>query len=482
MARVVPGGVTDANGEEFRESFDVRFWSVRRYRGKRGTTYTVRWTVAGQQHPETFTSLPLAEGRLAELRKYARDGVPFDVATGLPVPEVRKAQAEAAKAGELSWYQHALSYLARRRKGLAANSVRSAAETLATVTPVLLVPGDDKPADAQIRDALYCWAFRGRDDPPEDVAAALDWVASHSRPLADLADRDLVLDVLDAIATKLDGNPAAANTVARKRAVLSNVLDYAVGRGLEANPLATTAKVWTAPKTTGGVVDPRVVVNRRQAEQLLVAVSYQGRIGPRLVAFFACMYYAGTRPAETVDLREADLDLPGDDDGWGTIYLHGSAPSVGAGWSASGRRREPRQLKHRPVGEVRPVPCHPALTRYVRQHLSEFGTAADGRLFPGERGGDLSESVYGRVWQGARLLAFPPTLAASPLAGRSYDLRHACLSTWLNGGVDQTQVAEWAGNSVKVLLDTYAKCIHGRDRINRKLIEEALRDDDELST
>jgi hypothetical protein len=37
---------------------------------------------------------------------------------------------------------------------------------------------------------------------------------------------------------------------------------------------------------------------------------------------------------------------------------------------------------------------------------------------------------------------------------------------------------QWAGNSVKVLLDTYAKCIHGRDRINRKLIEEALRDDE----
>ncbi|HLX47332.1 MAG TPA: hypothetical protein VKS82_03260 [Streptosporangiaceae bacterium] len=28
----------------------------------------------------------------------------------------------------------------------------------------------------------------------------------------------------------------------------------------------------------------------------------------------------------------------------------------------------------------------------------------------------------------------------------------------------------------------YAKCIHGRETINRKLIEEALRDDDEPST
>ncbi|HLM88460.1 MAG TPA: hypothetical protein VK284_05440 [Streptosporangiaceae bacterium] len=476
--RLAGAGENASSDDGPRESFDVRFRQIRSYKGARGQTYTVRWDVAGRTHPETFKTKALAVGRLAELRTHARNGVPFDVATGLPAPEVRQARAEAAKAGELSWYQHALNYLARRRKGLAGNSVRSVAETLATVTPVLLVPGNGRPDDGQLREALYCWAFRDRHDPPEHVAAVLHWVADHSRPLADLADPDLILDVLDAIASKLDGTAAAANTVARKRAVLSNVLDYGVGRGLDANPLPQAAKMWTPPRTTEGVVDPRVVVNRRQAEELLTAVSYQWRVGPRLVAFFACLYYAGTRPSETVELRQEDiLDLPGDD-GWGTLYLHGSAPTVGAGFSRSGRRRDPRELKHRARGEVRPVPCHPALTRYLRWHISEFGTSPDGRLFRGERGGDLSESVYGRVWQGARLLAFPPALEASPLARRPYDLRHACLSTWLNGGVDPTQVAEWAGNTVEVLMRVYAKCIHGRDEINRKRIEDALRYDD----
>jgi hypothetical protein len=135
-----------------RESFDVRFWKIRSYKGSRGQTYTVRWTVAGHTRPETFKTKALAEGRLAELRTYAREGVPFDVETGLPAPEIRKA--EAAKTGELSWYQHALNYLVRRRRGLAGNSVRSIAETLATVTPVLLVPGNDRPDDAQLREAL----------------------------------------------------------------------------------------------------------------------------------------------------------------------------------------------------------------------------------------------------------------------------------------------------------------------------------------
>ena len=139
MVRVVPGGVTGGSGDEPQESFDVHFWQIRSYKGKRGRTYTVRWTVAGASHPETFKTLALAESRLAELRTYARNGVAFDVATGLPVPEVRQARAEAAKADELSWYQHALNYVARRRRGLSGNSMRSIADTLATVTPVLLV-------------------------------------------------------------------------------------------------------------------------------------------------------------------------------------------------------------------------------------------------------------------------------------------------------------------------------------------------------
>jgi integrase len=465
--------------EEPQESFDVRFWKIRPYKGKRGQTYAVRWTVGGKEHHETYQTKAHADGRLAELRTHARQGVAFDVTTGLPILEVKKARADAASEDQLSWYQHTLNYLARRRGGLSGNSLRSIAETLTTVTLELFVPGVGQPDDALLREALYGWAYRNRADPPADIAATLDWIAAHSRPLADLADPDLMLDVLGALARKLDGKRAAANTVARKRAALSNVLDYGIGRGLETNPLPAAAKMWNQPKTTEGMVDPRVVVNRRQAEALLTAVSYQGRAGPTLVAFFACLYYAGLRPSEAVELREdLNLDLP-ESVGWGTLYLHSSAPTVGAGWSRSGRRRDPRELKHRPSGTVRPVPCYPALTHYLHWHVAEFGTAPDGRLFRGYRGGDLSESLYGRVWQGARRLAFTPAVAASPLAGRPYDLRHACLSTWLNAGVDPTQVAEWAGNSVDVLLRVYAKCIHGRDQLNRQRIEDALRDEDE---
>ena len=56
---------------------------------------------------------------------------------------------------------------------------------------------------------------------------------------------------------------------------------------------------------------------------------------------------------------------------------------------------------------------------------------------------------------------------------------HTTNATWLNAGVDPTQVAEWAGISVEMLLRVYAKCIHGRDKINRKLIEDDPREHDE---
>jgi integrase len=120
------------------------------------------------------------------------------------------------------------------------------------------------------------------------------------------------------------------------------------------------------------------------------------------------------------------------------------------------------------------VPVHPELTSLLRDHLA-LGTAPDGRLFSGVRGGELPTITYRRAWIKARQAALTPAEQASPLAQRPYDLRHACLSTWLNGGVYPTQVAEWAGHSVDVLLRIYAKCVVGQNELAKRRISEALR-------
>lgn len=77
------------------------------------------------------------------------------------------------------------------------------------------------------------------------------------------------------------------------------------------------------------------------------------------------------------------------------------------------------------------------------------------------------------MWDKARRAALTPAEYASPLAKRVYDLRHACVSTWLNGGVQPAQVAEWARHSIAVLLKVYAKCIDGQEQIARRRIEDA---------
>jgi hypothetical protein len=83
--------------------------------------------------------------------------------------------------------------------------------------------------------------------------------------------------------------------------------------------------------------------------------------------------------------------------------------------------------------------------------------------WPASRGPAAGGHQLRHGWDKARLAAISSEEYRSPLARQPYDLRHACLSTWLNGGVAPTQVAEWAGHSVEVLLRVYAKCLEGSD-------------------
>jgi len=82
-------------------------------------------------------------------------------------------------------------------------------------------------------------------------------------------------------------------------------------------------------------------------------------------------------------------------------------------------------------------------------------------------------TVY-RAWHRARESALNEREVRSNLARRPYDLRHACLSTWLSAGVPPARVAQWAGHSVEVLLRVYAKCVEGDDQAALRRIEDAL--------
>src|SRR5215218_6109209 len=311
-----------------------------------------------------------------------------------------------------------------------------------------------------------------RDDPncPDDVRSALRWATSHTRPVSALRDPRLLRQVLDGLTVKLDGTPAAPSVTSRRRRILHAALEYAVELELlDKNPMP--ALKWTPPKTTQ-TVDRRRVANPIQARTLLHAVGEQ-RGGRRLVAFFGCLYYAALRPEEAISLAKHNLSLPAR--GWGELHVERAEPYAGKEWTDSGRNRDQRPLKQRARGEVRVVPCPPALTELLHAHIAEFGIQPDGRLFVGERnGGELPTMTIGRMWRRARQAALTPEVAASPLARTPYDLRHAAVSTWLNGGVPPTTVAEWAGHSVEVLLRIYAKCLDGGDALIRQRVQAAL--------
>jgi integrase len=260
--------------------------------------------------------------------------------------------------------------------------------------------------------------------------------------------------VLDALTVRMDGHRSAANTIARKRAVVHTALSYAVETGLlEANRASQVS--WRAPKATGAM-NPQTAASPARVEPLLAAVT---RDRPELTAFLGCLYYAALRPEEATALPAADCD-----------------PSAAAWETHPHQDHAPDRcgLKHRPEHAIRIVPVPPALVILLRRHHDRYGTADDGRLFPGSRGGMLSEKY---LLPGPAAGPHPrpaPATTASGLARRPYDLRHAALSLWLNAGAPPPRIAARAGHSVTVLPSTYAHCIDGQDEITNRQIEHAL--------
>lgn len=461
-------------------TYDVKIWSIQEHKGKdRKTgkprsTYRLRWVVAGHVFGDRFQTKGMAESFQAKLVTAQREGVAFDEPTGLPEPMARELNTR-------SWYEQAVAFVDMKWPRASAKHRKSIAEALANVTSALLSTSRGAPAEADIRRALYSWSFnktrREAGPPPDDLAASVRWLSVNTVKLNDLQDAALVRKALDALSLRIDGKQAAATTIARKRAVFYGALRYAVElRLLPTHPMDHVQ--WITPKSDDEV-DRRSVVNPRQALALLEAVHDKS---PRLVAFFACLYYAALRPAEALHLRIDDCELP--ESGWGMLRLSGSTQHVGQDWSDDSTAvREDRALKHRAKSAVRPVPAPPPLVRALRWHIAAHGHAPDGRLFvtQGYGHGPVSKETYARVWRAARPVALTPAQQRSPLARRPYDLRHAAVSLWLNAGVPATQVAEWAGHSVHVLLKVYAKCIEGQDEAARRRIDEALKMPDETT-
>jgi integrase len=391
-------------------TYDVRVYRTDVYKGVKVTTYRVRWKAGHRLWREGFRNAALADRFRSSLLTAACKGEAFSLTTGQPVSWSRDEFT-------LTWYDLTLEYTAAKWPYAAPNHRKSIAEALTDATEAMLVTDEPPYPVEDIRRALRTWAFsdrlRGATAPPEDLAAVVRWLQTTTLPVADLSRPEGAIRccmLLSRISRKQDGTAAAANTANCKRAVLNNLMQYAVETGaLPANPLKGIK--WTRPRTLK-YLDPRTVVNSDQARRLLAAVGQQGERGQRMAAFFGCMYYAALRPEEAVELRPDNLaSLP--DHGWGELILTNSEPRSGTWWTDSGSARQRCELKHRPRGETRPVPIHPDLVALLREHLKKYQPGPDGRIFTGPRGGIFNDRAYLKVFHQAPAAAFSGQEAVS---------------------------------------------------------------------
>ncbi|MFJ5849251.1 tyrosine-type recombinase/integrase [Streptomyces sp. NPDC092903] len=461
-------------------TYDVDIWSIRARKG-RPKPFELRWRVGARPHSKSFKLKAQADGRRSQLMTALREREQFDEESGLPASELVALNSP-------TWFEHAKAYVLMKWPKAAAKHRASIAEALATLTPAFVSTSRGAPDTKVLRRALYAYAFRAvrrkdgafvsRDEveaPPADVAAALEWIAKHSLKVTEAAKPDRLRTALDVLAVKLDGKPAADNTVHRKRMVLSNAMRYAVERDvLTSNPLGRVD--WTAPDKEDEI-EFRYVPNPKQAAALITAVREQGARGEHLAAFFGCLYYAAMRPSEIADLRATDCRLPRA--GWGELTLGGSRPEVGSGWTDDGSSFEQRGLKRRARRATRPVPIPPVLVAMLREHIEQYGAGPDGHIFRASRGGRVRSTEYCELWEAARAAALTSSEAASPLAAVPYSLRHAGVSLWINAGVDPVEVARRAGHSIAVLFRFYAKILRGQQDRANQLIDKGLSSDDE---
>jgi len=111
-------------------TYDVRIWKTEVYEGKRGTTYYVRWKVAGKPWREPFKGKALADGFRSDLVAAARKGEAFDIESGRPVSMQRAAR-------DMPWYEFACKFVDMKWPRVAATTRRTHAEALTRVTTAL---------------------------------------------------------------------------------------------------------------------------------------------------------------------------------------------------------------------------------------------------------------------------------------------------------------------------------------------------------
>lgn len=435
--------------------------------------WQVRWRVNGRDASRQFRTKAAARDFHAKL--ILADGEDFDPATKLPQSWSKTATETTAT----TCYALVVACLAHKWPGWAATTRKSELETL-TLIAQTLVRGGAAPGEETTEHLRQWLAEAALIDPPEsfndltnrcrgdDDAAAHRWLTKHSLPITEL-DTEIAEGLLEVLAQRRDGNgPVSAVVIRRRRTQFGAFLKYCVRRGhLPTDPLATTD--WKAPLVDREVARA-LLMSPTDVERLLEVMRDCGKVGPRLVAFFATLFYAGLRPSEALALTTDDLTLPRS--GWGEIVVRNALTSPGRRFTNDGSRRDRRHLKWRSQSSTRHVPIPPILVTHLRRHVHSYPTPTDLPLFTNSVGNPLDHGRYCKVFSAAKKAAFD---ASSPLQRSTpYDLRHANATLLLNAGGSVADTARRLGHSPDVLLRVYAGVMTTDEALSNRRIDMLL--------
>lgn len=436
----------------------VRVFSLQRRPAAR-SPWIVPWRVHGRSKTRAFRTKAEAEVYRARLVAAASRLEPFDSSTGEPSTWFRSS---------ITYAQAVQVHVGRKWSRWSASSRRSFVDA-AAVSVVLMTSTrargrpDRAVLSRAVRNHLLPPEGFRVDEPSEEEAEALVWLSRASLPLAEILVEQ-VDAVLDRACMKLDGSPAARNTLNRRRATMNAVFESAVRRKLMSeNPLKSSE--WAA-ESASITVDPKMVMSPEQCRDAQTHLSTLGTVGKELSVLVGVMWLSGLRVSEATHLKVCDLELP--KEGWGRIMVSGASVQVGARWTNSGLRDDEKGLKWRRNGDTRDVPIPRELVDLLQAHITSNSLTSNDRLFPGPVGEKLSLSTMDQYWRQIRSALFDHSNPLSRM--RLSYLRHAHATILLDAGVPVTEVARRLGHSPDVCLRIYAGVMSdGQDQANARI-------------
>lgn len=430
----------------------VRIQSIQK-RDSKTNPHVVRWTVNRKAFSRSFRSRTVAQDFWSRLLLSNRDGVRFDVTTGLPINFADESR-------KLSVAAYAYTYFREYHDNWAPRTRRNYAQSFGVVLPMIVSKSRRGSAPDGINMAIERWLANEGSMPK--------WLKDHSLPLSSLTtdvcleiERDIkaikVTDRKASTPTKRAEKQIAASDVSRHVRSIRAMLNDAVKKDLLIEQPWPSGSVERRFKKDRVKHSTAVRVEKLPdiptVEQFLnVMVTHTpNSAGYKIIA--SCLFYMGLRPSEALGLTIDNLKLPAA--GWGEALIDVSVTDAGSRWTAEGEELGPPK-----TGVSRTVPIPPVLVAELRDWVD---ARTEGLLVPTRNGTPVAISNLDRAFRVAsEKIGFPI---------KPYDLRHTCATIMLRAGVSIGESARRLGHTPEILLRTYAGVLADDEKSANNLLE-----------